>query len=312
MQDFKQTYLFFTLFPHIGLNTSFHILGKFYLSERNVIGGGLKINYDTDEQAAAKLSLIHKQRLKSNQNKVLHPIAPIPPQTNAVTSKVDLVMTNSVNSQSDQFARPIMLMMPGSNSGTVPTNALTTSSHSRQSLIPYTVLEQQLQAPVASSKGKEAFSASTQTILVKNRHRSSSSPSTSASSVTTRNSENRSMKYPNILRNKLQAKSHKQTPPAGEPVPMHLYRSCHSNDSSADKSVGLEKDTDPTLPIIKQEPVDTNSDNSGDFDKTSDGDPGEGYRYNNVLKTDDRMLLGVDNPELDMELVIKTEPIDDY
>ncbi|KAL4233248.1 hypothetical protein ACF0H5_007932 [Mactra antiquata] len=272
--------------------------GKFYLSERNVIGHGLQINYDTDEHAARRLLQIHKSRLKSNQSKIYYPTSAIPPSAyTAVSGSSDL--TKSGQSQPGQSqpgqvqsgqlqSGQIMLMVPrsGVNAVTSGGNVVTTISNNghTQSLIPLTVLN-----PV--DKGTNSDRAQTKV------KPSGMTPSPSMLKKVTR--------VPNILNRSKSPATSTQSVPGKEPVPvpMCLFKSINNSDMKSGVSSDTDEriDDDPTLPVmIKQEIVD--DDNCVDSSVDT---------VDNILN-DDRLSMAVDHPELDMKLVIKTEPIDDF
>lgn len=281
-----------------------------------MIGGGLRVMYDTDEQAAAKLNSLHRARTKSKEaTKVLYPVTPL---------------TSSLNKPD----RPFVIMLPNTHAPSATANTPQTSvvtqapagdsrfgvyatMQAGQSLVPLTMMHNPNQVhPTLSkellpSEGKlpsltHIASKSTDSSLTLKPTKELPKPSARVQAESPKIT-----RVPNILRNKSQFHSQKLVPPSGDPVPMQLYRSYPSgsdpeNMHIAEYNTDANKDSDSAAQfIIKQEPVD------GDTESYKDNRD-ERDEYYDILKSDAQMPVDNDNGDLNLEVVIKTEPVYDY
>lgn len=272
--------------------------------------------YDTDEQVAAKLNSLQKKiRGKTKEKtKVLYPITPLQTALNPP--------------KQGNF----MIMVPSSNTagGVTPVNQTGTTLSSKpadtqigmlpliqagQSLVPMVTSVHNTNQP-HPAWSKEALVKSTEAksslVSLLNRAPKSITSATQTGTSTTE-SPKQTSRQPNILR----AKSHKNVPPPdSEPTPMQLFRSYKAGNEpeNADiNSFASNEDDNAETPlnvIIKQEPMEYNSDNTeDDTSKRTHGEPPDKFKH--VLNTDAQMPVDNEN-DLNMELVIKTEPIDDF
>lgn len=274
------------------------------MSERSVIGGGLRVMYDSDEQMAAKLNSIHQARSKAKEKtKLLYPVTQLQAAIN-------------VGKSGD---KQYMIMVPSSTSATVPVTAgakpaaNSTSGESAnalfstiaQPLVPVTMVGNQTAQPhPAWSKEVLSKPSESKSPLVSLLHTSSKT----ASSQTPPQLSKPSSRHPNILRNKNHSNLNKNIFPTKDPVPMHLYRSYQTGTETQGASIeqieSAETDYfDSQIPvIIKQEPMDCHGDTKEDSHSSNDPLNDNG---------DDKVSLHESN-DLNMGIVIKSEPFDDY
>lgn len=278
-------------------------LGKYYLSERSIIGGGLRVMYDSDEHMAAKLNSIHQARSKAKEKtKLLYPVTQL--QT----------AINVEKSGEKQF----MIMVPSSTSATVPVTGAKPAASSTsgepasalfstlaQPIVPLTVIGNQTALPhPAWSKEVLSKPAESKSPLVSLLHTSSKT----TSSQTPPQLSKPSSRHPNILRNKNHSNSNKNVPSTKDPVPMHLYRSYKTGIETEDASIkqieSAERDYfDSKIPVtIKQEPVECHGDTKEDSHSSNDPSNDNG---------DDKDSFH-ESIDLNMGIVIKSEPFDDY
>lgn len=272
--------------------------GKYYLSERNVIGGGLKVMYDTDEQSAARLISLQRARAKAKEKtKLLYPVTPLQSSVNV----------------GKPGERQFMIMVPATSTAAASVTTATSSDNTmigEPAVAGYpTVAAVQPLVQVVQTENAQPHPAWSKEILNKPSEPRTSYVSllnstsvqtvTSASSVQAKTKTVRStLRSPNILRNKSHKQVQKLVPPTGDPVPMQLYRSYKTgkdleNPHKGNSEIVNQDDFDPKLPvIIKKEPVDHDNNDEGPDDSSDDKSLGsEDYNFG---------------------VVIKTEPMDDY
>lgn len=281
------------------------------MSERSLVGGGLRVMYDTDEQAAARLNSLHRARTKNKEaTKVLYPVTPL---------------TSSLNKPD----RPFVIMLPNTNAPSATTNIPQTSAVTQatagdsrfgvyatmqagQSLVPLTVMKNPNQVHPTQSKdllpseGKMPSLTQIASKLTDSPLPHKPTKDLPKQSARVPAESPKIPRVPNILRNKSQFHSQKLVPPSGDPVPMQLYRSYPSgsdpeNMHIAEYNKDASEDSDSALQfIIKQEPVEGNTDGYMD-------NPDERDNYSDILKCDAQMP---DNDDLNLKVVIKTEPVE--
>ncbi|XP_060566718.1 uncharacterized protein LOC132725593 isoform X2 [Ruditapes philippinarum] len=290
--------------------------GKYYLSERNVIGGGLRVMYDTDEQVASKLNSIQRIRGKAKEKtKQLYPV-----QSTLNPSKQGNYMIMVPSSNTTGGVTPIAqtgVMVANSKSGDQQVG-IAPVMQAGQSLVPLvsTVQNPNQPHPAWSKEASILKTTESKSSFVSILNQAPKSVTSMTQTETfVKQSPKHTPRQPNILR----SKSHKIVPPSGDPVPMHLFRSYITGnmpDNTNIENYNSNDDTNPetTLPtvIIKKEPMDYDSDNNDNEDNSKHSQDEPHDKFKDVLNSDAHMPVDNESNDLNMELVIKTEPVDDF
>ncbi|XP_053396774.1 uncharacterized protein LOC123551209 isoform X2 [Mercenaria mercenaria] len=288
--------------------------GKYYLSERNVIGGGLRVMYDTDELAAKKMNSLLKLRTggkAKEKTKLLYPVTTLQSALNPQKPGNFMIMVPTSNAAGTPGA-------PTAVPSGIPGDAqfsIYPTMQAGQSLVPVTATTNVNQPHPAWSKEALTRPTEPKISLVSLLNKSKSVVSSKSTGTNTTESLKQNLRHPNILRSKSHFHSQKLVPPSGEPIPMHLYRSYKTGTDPEHSKIDHYDETDPddtgTTPIIvKQEPVEYN--NEDEISKHSQEEDEPSDQFKGVLNTDAHMPVDAENSDLNMELVIKTEPVDDY